>query len=137
MPHPLSSTTICNISDIFFHSTQIRFPASVWSKAFFTRLLTASIIHSRSQKSVISSSPERISSFCSCFARYAKCCSISCIMSDTFSAFFSIKIVPASNLVIFSRFCTNASMRSSSCSDKMANSFKSGRFSVSLCKIPL
>ena len=100
-------------------------------------LLIASIIQSRSQKSVMLSAPDKIISFLSCFARYAKCNSISFTISATFSTLFSMMIVPASNFVISSRFCTSVSILFSSCSDNMVNFFISGSLSASPCTISL
>lgn len=55
------------------HSIRISPPFSVWSRAFFTRLLIASIIQFRSHKSLISSLPDKQISFPSCSARNRKC----------------------------------------------------------------
>ena len=128
---------ICSEDADIFHSIQTKPPFSVWSKAFFTIFITASISQLRSQTKSVDSSPERIISFSSCPARKRKLFLIRSIISDIFSVFLSITIVPASNFEIFNRFCTNVSILSSSCSERSANSLIVGRFSASPCKIPL
>ena len=63
---------ICSEDADIFHSIQTKPPFSVWSKAFFTIFITASISQLRSQTKSVDSSPERIISFSSCPARKRK-----------------------------------------------------------------
>ena len=137
MPLPLSFTVIWTMEANARHSMRIQPPFSVWSRAFFTRLPIASAIQLRSHKNVVSPLPDRQISFPSCFARNRKCFLTLSTISDTFSRDLSNTIVPASSFVIFKRFCTSPSIRSSSCSESLENSSTAPCSSASPCISPI
>ena len=137
MPHPLSFTTIWTTEGKALHSIWILSPFSVWSRAFFYNVADASDSQSRSQKRITLSEPDRRISFCSCLALYAKCSSMSPHHIRHIFRFLFNHNGTGIQFCDLSRFCTSVSMRSSSCSDKSANSFYQRRIHILILKQPV
>ena len=137
IPYALPLLAFCTVEAKAFHWMVTVSPASVWSRAFFTRLPTASSIQTRSQTSVTSSAPASSSVLPSCLARQENCRRTASISPATGSSAFSSGVVPASSLAIFRRFCTRLSIRSSSCSERSARSRRTGWSPASCWSSPL
>ena len=118
MPLPSSRMITCTEDAARRCSMHIVPPRDVWSSAFFTMLPSASVIHSRSHSSVSAPSPERMISLPSPARRYSKRFFTASVSAPMFIRCFENFIVPESSFVIFSRFCTRVSIRSSSLSER-------------------